>query len=316
MRDADPFRASGPDPVTQLLTCTNLQKLEVVGGGVEDMDEPQSPEVATKDIPGTIPHTLPQLRSLSLIAVTPHSPVFGVLLESSLPNLTKLVITSYHSEEIDEQVAAAQALGLPVPDGGPGLVGGFPGPQQAAPPTDAFPLTTVTSLFLQRHGHSLRYLTLLSAPDWPPIPFVPPKDLLITCPNLVHLTLSNEKHGGSFGAPSLKLDFPERPHPLTTITLSRPNETLLNSLDGMLRTNVTKPASPTNGRATIRSPIANTRQTSFLPHLSLVKFTSVRWLKLASRGALNTGTSGGMRQWKGVLRRYGVRVLDMENAES
>ncbi|KAG8901631.1 hypothetical protein FRB99_005191 [Tulasnella sp. 403] len=351
IRDVDPFLSATAreDPVTDLLTCTpNLEVLHVVGQGFADIDDEQpDQQTTTTGTPPVLSLSLEHLHELSLIA-TPISQVFITLLDTPLPALRSLTLTSYHSEAVDEQILAAQALGLPVPDGGPGLIGGFPGPQ----PTFPIPATnngtndpstpSFTSLFLKTHGQGLHKLTLVSAPDWPPMPFTPPRDLLITSPHLFHLFLIMEKNTGSLGSPQLHLDAPPKPHPLRTISLTRPNEALLSSLEVALRTTVTPPKQPMattaanqNGltlaqalRATgpstiylrggsrLASPIANTRQTSLFPSLSTVKFTSVRWLKLTSRGALNAGTSGGMRQWKSVLRRYGVRVLDMDNAEA
>jgi len=199
-------------------------------------------------------------------------------------------------------------LGLPTQTGGPALVGGFPGPQNILPQSLEL---NFTSTFLQTHGSNLSRLTLLSAPDWPPVQFTPPKDLLVSCPILRDLALISQKHSGSITSISLSLDPPVKPHPLRRVSLARPNEELLSSLESALRFNVTSSSVTPLGR----SPIANTRQTSLLPSLSLVKFTSVRWLKLNSDVALRAGTSGGMRQWRTVLRRYGVLVLDMDNSE-
>jgi len=245
--------------------------------------------------------SLLKLHTLSLIA-TPVSLLFG----ASLPNLTNLTITSYHSEEVDEQTLAAQALGFVTENGGPDWLGGFPGPQPHPHQTPSH-----TSSFLQKHGANLRKITLLSAPDWPPIPFNPPRDLLTLCPMLEELTFTADKRALDDG--SLQLDLPATAHPLRTLTLGRPNEELLQCLETALRTNA-EPTSPTTLSG--RSPIANTRQASLLPNFSLVKFTSVKWLKLVSLRAQSTGTSGGMRQWKAALRRYGIRVVDADNAES
>jgi len=46
-----------------------------------------------------------------------------------------------------------------------------------------------------------------------------------------------------------------------------------------------------------------------------VKFASTRWLEPTTRGALNAGTNGGMRQWNTALR-YGIKVLDMDDEEA
>lgn len=306
------------DPVTELLTWTpELEELEVVGGGIGDFeDEEDAEEEAEEDDAGEPRQllSLPNLQRLSLIAV-PRSPVFLALLRASLPSLVDLTLTSYRAEEVDEQVLAAQALGIPIDgQGGPGLIGGFPGPQQPAIPLSS---SSSTSLFLQNHGEGLTKLTMLRAPDWPPIPFAPPPDLLTTSPNLKYLHFINEKHSGNMDAPSIRLDPPTKPHPMTDMTLSRPNEDLLSSLENILRKSSSQSTSGSPPRtSSFRSPIANTRETSLLPHLSTVHFTSVRWLKLASRGAQNTGTNAGMKQWKAALRRYGVRVVDMEGNEA
>ncbi|KAG8910208.1 hypothetical protein FRC01_006468, partial [Tulasnella sp. 417] len=310
------------DPVTELLTWTpELEELEVVGGGIGDFeDDDELDEEAEEEDDAGEPRqllSLPNLQRLSLIAV-PWSPVFLALLRASLPNLVDLTLTSYRAEEVDEQVLAAQALGIPI-DGqaGPALVGGFPGPQQQPIPLSS---SSSTSLFLQNHGEGLTKLTLLRAPDWPPIPFAPPRDLLTTSPNLKYLHFINEKHSGNLETPSIRLDPPTKPHPLTHMTLSRPNEDLLASLEAILRKSTANQSSPSSGSppriSSFRSPIANRRETSLLPHLSTIHFTSVRWLKLASRGAQNTGTNAGMKQWKAALRRYGVRVVDMEGNDA
>ncbi|KAG9041141.1 hypothetical protein FS837_012682 [Tulasnella sp. UAMH 9824] len=308
------------DPVTELLTWTpELEELEVVGGGIGDFeDENEEDEEAEDD--ASEPRqllSLTNLQRLSLIAV-PRSPVFLALLGASLPNLVDLTLTSYRAEEVDEQVLAAQALGIPIGGhGGPALVGGFPGPQQPVIPLSS---SSSTSLFLQNHGEGLTKLTLLRAPDWPPIPFAPPRDLLTTSPNLKWLNFINEKHSGNLETPSIRLDPPTKPHPLTDLTLSRPYEDLLSSLETILRKSIATQSPSTSSSppkvSSFRSPISNTRETSVLPRLSTVHFTSVRWLKLASRGAQNTGTNAGMKQWKATLRRYGVRVVDMDGNEA
>ncbi|KAG8981307.1 hypothetical protein FRB90_007349 [Tulasnella sp. 427] len=331
--DAESFKAAAAtafvmaDPVTELLTWTpELQALEVVGGGIGDFEDDEAAEEEHDDEADDASEprqllSLPKLQRLSLIAI-PRSPVFLALLKASLPSLVDLTLTSYRAEEVDEQVLAAQALGLPVDgQGGPGWVGGFPGPQLLPIPISS---SASTSLFLQNHGEGLTKLTLLRAPDWPPIPFAPPRELLTTSPNLKFLHFINEKHSGNLESPSIRLDPPLKPHPLTDLTLSRPNDDLLPSLEAILRKsssnsnqNQSTPVSGSPPRITFsRSPIANTRETSLLPHLATVHFTSVRWLKLASRGAQNTGTNAGMKQWKAALRRYGVKVVDMDGNDA
>lgn len=309
---------SGPgsafsDPVTELLMrARNLHELEVVGGGFEDIEDevdlPSPDDDSLASSSGSLP-----LRTLALIAI-PHSSIFPFLLKQQLPQLRHLTMTAYHVEQVDEQVAAAHAMGIAVAAGGPGLVGGFPGPQPSHPQVNE---AATTALFLDAHGSNLETLTLLTAPDWPPIPLTLPRNLLESCPNLRLLNLAFAS-GQVMGSPVLQFAPPSKPHPLTEIQLSKPAEDLLSCIDAALKTN----ASPVSASTRVvrafpsRSPIANTRQTSLLPKLQTVKFTAARWLKLKSRGALNTGVSGGMRHWKTTLRRYGVRVLDTDGLEA
>ncbi|KAG8993613.1 hypothetical protein FRB94_010526 [Tulasnella sp. JGI-2019a] len=301
-----------------LYVSSALEVLELVGSGFGDVDDD---EIVPIDVPAVdiepmdrhdIHLHLPALRSLSVIAI-PDSPVAAALYSASLPSLRNLVLTSYHTHPVDDQVLAAQALGIATtPTGGPGLVGGFPGPQ----PTPSS--SSSTSIFLDAHGAQLTNLTLKAPPDWPPLPFTPPTTILSTCPRLHDLALVDGKSGHGSSAAGfeaerlLRFDMPDKPHPLQFVTISRPDDTLLSSLEAGLRPH--KAPSPRRpSLSSSSSPIANTRSTSLLPNLGMIRFTSVRWMKSTySAGALNAGTSGGMRRWRACLRRFGVRVLDMD----
>ncbi|KAG8886930.1 hypothetical protein FRB98_000758 [Tulasnella sp. 332] len=307
--------------VNLLHVSSALEVLELVGGGFGDPDDETTPAgVLTTNLPPTRvgDHTifLPHLHSLSVIAI-PDSLVAAALYSATLPSLRTLNLTSYHSTPVDDQVLAAQALGIATtPTGGPGLIGGFPGPQSSL----SSETSSSTAMFLETHGKHLASLTVRAPPDWPPLPFTPPTDILRSCPRLRDLAFVDGKSGYGSAAAGfeaerlLRFDMPEQPHPLQSITISRPEDALLSSLESALRPHKA-PASTGSRRipSSSSSPIANTRSTSLLPELMTVSFVSARWMKSSySSGALNAGTSGGMRRWRACLRRFGVRVLDMD----
>ncbi|KAG8924685.1 hypothetical protein FRC02_010266 [Tulasnella sp. 418] len=288
------------DPVTILVSKTpNLEVLEIIGQGTDDL-EPSSPIVP---VPPPSPLSLNHLHTLSLVA-TPVSPVVVSLIETPLPSLSTLTMTSYHTHEQDEQAIIATQLGLaPSPVG---MIGGFPGPMH-----DGSTTSTLTSLFLEKHGQNLTSLILCSASDWPPVPFTPPPNLLKSAPNLRHLTLLSK----ATGPPDpILFEQPDQPHPLETITLNKPVDGLLQCLDECM-----KP--PRNTAFSIkqvgRSPQTARNWTPSkgkLPNLTCVHFLAVKWLRM--RGIpMNAGTNGGMKEWSLVLRRYGIKVYDMEDKE-
>lgn len=304
-----------------LAAMCELEELDITGTGFGESDvdgelpEMLSPVTSVSLLPGSSILSLPRLHTLGLLAL-PLSPIPTALCSIPLPSLRSLTLTSYHGTPLDDQALAAQALGIPTPDGGPGFIGGFAGPQATSNR-----LANLTATFLEAHGGELTQLTLLASSDWPPVAFMPPATLLVMCPKLVNLSLLGGKmEQASHTITSLRLTPPSARHPLRSVSLNRPDDALLKSLEACLRAKADSPISQTPYRSSSRlvrssssSPIANTRSSSLLPHLTTVQFLSVRWLKsLYSSGALNTGTSGGMRRWRASLRLFGVKVFDMD----
>ena len=343
----DPPLPNQTDALTSLLFCTpKLEVLQIQGGGMGEVeDDANEPIIAPAVDDDQVP-CLPDLHTLAIIAA-PHAPIFGKLIKTPLPSLRNLTLTSYHTPFVDEQAAAFVALGLGAGPGG----AGFGAPPAGTPPTS-------TSLFLTAHGPSLIRLTLLSAPDWPPIPFSPPADVLQLAPNLLHLVFSCKSSSPLLYSP--RFDKLTSPHPLKTIIMNRPpaGDDMLWFFEESVRGKAKEMGAKVGSGAALLSstPNSTVRMVSYrgqgpsstggrprpmgppaprgkntsmlmtltrpsdlkgpdalLPYLHTIQFTSVKWIRI--RGARDAGHSAGMKEWKSLLRRWGVRVLDQFGKE-
>jgi hypothetical protein len=185
------------------------------------------------------PLNLNNLRSLSMLS-THTSPLMFSLHLSELPSLQRLAVTPYDD--------------LPYP-------------------------TSLVSKFIQTHGSTLRSLHFHTPKDtWPTVSHPSPPDVLLTCPNLTHLSLE-------FPLPELKLPSGDT-HPLQIISIPRPNQGCYKTVNTIV---------------------------SSLKKVQVVRTRDVRWLRrgIASQ-AMETGTQGEMREWKRRLASRGVSLLDTD----
>jgi hypothetical protein len=239
------------DPMVQLIrNSVHLEELGVHGSGFDSLEVDLGFQLAGDfpliDLEGeelvppmTNPLKLNNLKSLSLLS-THTSPLMFALLASELPSLQRLAVTPYE--------------GLPYP-------------------------TSLVSKFIQIHGSTLRSLHFYTPKDtWPTISHPSPSDLLLTCPNLTHLSLE-------FPLPELKIP-PGTSHPLQILSIPRPNQRCYQTIDTIV---------------------------SSLKSLQVVRTRDVRWLRrgIASQ-AMETGTQGEMREWKRRFASRGVSLLDTD----
>lgn len=234
------------DPLVQLIrSSAHLEEIEIHGPGFDSLEMDLALQSA--DVPPPIempilqlknPLKLENLKSLSILS-TPASPLMFVLLSSGLPSLQRLAVTPYDD--------------IPYP-------------------------ISLVSQFIQVHGSTLRSLHFYTPKDtWPTISHPSPSDILITCPNLTHLSLE-------FPLPELKI--PLSSHPLQILSIPRPNQRCYQNVSTVI---------------------------SSLKNLRVVRTRDVRWLR---RGiisqAMETGTQGEMREWKRRLALRGVNLLDAD----
>ncbi|KAH7923899.1 hypothetical protein BV22DRAFT_550846 [Leucogyrophana mollusca] len=143
--------ATAEDPVVQLLaTCSSLERLEVIGVGLDsvDIEFPDPPEGAHLPLQ-TAKLDLRRLHTLTLLSM-PSSSLMFALLDTPLPSLRKLIITPYDD--------------LPYP-------------------------ASLVSRFLDCHGSSLLSLLFFTPKSWPTRLRPSPPTILHTSPSLRHLSL-------------------------------------------------------------------------------------------------------------------------------
>ena len=238
------------DPLIQLIrNSAHLEEIEIHGPGFDSLEMDfalQSADVippADMPILQSNPLKLNNLKSLSVLS-THASPLMFILLSSELPSLQRLAVTPYDD--------------LPYP-------------------------ISLVSRFIQIHGSTLRSLHFYTPKDtWPTISHPSPPDVLLTCPNLTHLSLE-------FPLPELKIPSSSRPgdaHPLQILSIPRPNPRCYQNVSTVI---------------------------SSLKNLRVVRTRDVRWLR---RGiisqAMETGTQGEMREWRRRLALWGVNLLDAD----
>lgn len=138
------------DPLVRLLhTCPQLERLEVIGSGLEPVDAEHNSQGAV-EIPETnVKLDLLHLHTLSLLSM-PSSSLTHALLNAALPRLRALYLTPY------EDIPYPRAL---------------------------------TTRFLDVHGNSLSALSFFTPKSWPTRFHPSPRALFRTCPNLLHLSL-------------------------------------------------------------------------------------------------------------------------------
>lgn len=239
------------DPLVRLIrNSPHLEEIEIHGPGFDSLEMDlalQSADViSSAEMPVLRldnPLKLHSLRSLSILS-THASPLLFALLSSELPSLQRLAVTPYDD--------------LPYP-------------------------VSLVSKFIETHGSTLRSLHFYTPKDiWPTISHPSPPDVLLTCPNLTHLSLE-------FPLPELKIPPSSHPgdaHPLQILSIPRPNPRCYQSVSAVIAS---------------------------LKNLRVVRTRDVRWLR---RGiisqAMETGTQGEMREWKRRLALWGVNLLDAD----
>ena len=256
------------DAVTELIACcTGLEELEVIGLGMDELDMMIAANATAGEhapLSQTMPlHErtyrtlrLPNLRTLTLLS-TPSSDFLLALTQSSLPSLRNAVLTPY---------------------------GDIPAP------------LSLVSVFLAKHGPSLRTLVLHTPCAWPTILYPPPTSLLKFCPNLIALSLEGARLELSPPDSSRlqRTHLPEKGtvtqgHPLRSLWIPRPTPAMRELLLQLL---------------------------PYLPHLREVCARDVRWAKKGmSARALEAGHQGEMRAWRRVLGPRGIRILDKDGKD-
>lgn len=139
---------SDEDPFVQLLRCCpNIEELSVVGQGLDSTElEFKFPSINPSSM---VPLALPKLRELTMLSMY-SSPLMHALLQSPLPDLTKLTLTPYDD--------------IPYP-------------------------ASLTSQFISIHGETLKSLLLLTPKSWPTTRHPSPANILTCAPNILHLSL-------------------------------------------------------------------------------------------------------------------------------
>ena len=243
------------DPLVQLVrNSPQLEEIEVHGPGFDSLEVDLASQFMDFLLPIEVegqesvlqtsnPLNLNHLKSLTMLS-THASPLMFALLSSELPSLQRLAVTPYDD--------------LPYP-------------------------TSLVSNFIQVHGSSLRSLHFYTPKDtWPTVSHPSPSDVLLTCPNLTHLSLE-------FPLPELKIPPLSRPsdaHPLQILSIPRPNQSCYQSISAVV---------------------------SSLKNLRVLRTRDVRWLRRGiTSQAMETGTQGEMREWKRRLASRGVSLLDAD----
>ncbi|QRV94756.1 dUTPase domain-containing protein [Ceratobasidium sp. AG-Ba] len=292
------------DAVTALVrTLGELEELSVHGPGL-DLDEEE--EQVVDDEPedaqagkGT-EVVLPRLKRLTLLDC-PYTPIYRMLTRASLPALEDLTLTTTPTV----QIAPPE-----------------PGPGQQVTEIPTWTQPTPTSVFLTRHGETLRRLSLVPTQQWPPAPAPAPDDILLGSPELKELTLSMPLPGRLF--PPAEPGKPRGAAPvsplLARLALASPE---LSTSPTRIPTPPPLPATeaPTYALERLTLPIPTQ---SFLPslispslkNLREVRFSSAKWLRRGmGRSAQGTGVNGEMNRWRRELARVGVRVVDSDGRE-
>ena len=239
------------DPLVQLLRkSTRLEEIEIYGPGFDSL-EIDSPSQFPAGLPpveveggNSVPKIrdplkLSNLRSLSMLS-THASPLMFSLLSSELPSLQRLVVTPYDD--------------LPYP-------------------------ISLVSKFIQVHGSTLRSLYLYTSRVMRPVVHHPsPPDILLTCPNLTHLSLD-------FPLPELQIPEGEA-HPLHMLSIPRTNQHCYQTVYAVVTS---------------------------LKNLRVVRTSELRWLRrgMASQ-AMESGSQAEMRKWKKSFFLRGVTLVDMD----
>ena len=252
---SSPELAPDNDPLVQLIrNSPGLEEIEIHGPGfdsvevdlplqVVDVLSPAGAEAEEPILQINNPLKLDNLKSLSILS-THASPLMLALLSSELPSLQRLAVTPYDD--------------LPYP-------------------------ISLVSKFIQIHGSTLRSLHFYTPKDvWPTVSHPSPKDILLTCPNLTHLSLE-------FPLPELEIppsSHASGSHPLQILSIPRPNQRCYQAVDSII---------------------------SSLKNLRVVRTRDVRWLRrgIASQ-AMETGTQGEMREWRRRFALRGVILLDAD----
>jgi hypothetical protein len=264
---------SGKDPLVELLEgLPKLEALGVRGEGRDGLPPGTDDETGASQQPSL---DLPRLKKLTIRGVDS-----GLLLEAlitcPLPSLTSLEITPYYTSEND-----------------------------------------LTYPLLQAHGEHLRHLTYAAPTEFPrPLHLPLPIDTLSLCPNLdsLQILLSTNHTPPSpsfFHTLPIDPETPVEPHPLRSLTLSRPPSNIA-SYDAIIRTLL---------------------NTSRFPHLQSVNLTQFTWIAASSASpsnnnpiqnriqssssspphsyaAMSSGVVGSARQWALMLGRRGVALMD------
>jgi len=239
------------DPLVQLVrNSPHLEELEIVGPGFDPVDIDFAAQFTDSnfevDRSTNFPLRLKELNTLTLVS-THSSPLMHALLGADLPSLRRLTLTPYHD--------------VPYP-------------------------ASLVSRFIQVHGTKLRSLYLLTPRDtWPTSLHPSPKDLLITCPQLNHLSLESP-------LPRLTLppfDNNSDPHPLQILSIPRPKSDYLAVIEAM-------------------APV--------MKNLKVLRARDVKWLRHGmTPRALEAGVQGEMREWRRRLNLRGIAVVDAENRD-
>ena len=247
----DPALALDSDPLVQLIrNSPQLEELEIHGPGFDSLEAEFGSQLVGETSPAEAeevelilqmnnPLKLSNLRSLTMLS-THSSPLMFALLSSKLPSLQRLAVTPYDD--------------LPYP-------------------------TSLVSKFIRIHGSTLRSLHFYTPKDtWPTISHPSPINILLTCPNLTHLSLE-------FPLPELKIPHGD-PHPLRILSIPRPNQRCYQNVSTLV---------------------------SALKNLQVVRTRDVRWLRRGiTSQAMETGTQGEMREWKRRFASRGVSLLDTD----
>jgi len=226
------------DPLVRLLRyCTHLEELDLLGQGPDPADLDSMLQAPDVNLPESfVSLDLPNLQTLSMLSMH-TSPLMLALLSSPLPGLKKITLTPY--DDIDYPA---------------GLI----------------------SRFITVHGRKLRSMLLFTPKCWPTRLHPSPTTLLITSPNLRHLSLERP-------IPKLTLF---SPHPLRILSIPRPDSDSWGLLETLMR---------------------------HLPNLAVLRIRDVKWLRQGMNlQARETGVQGEMREWRKRLSRYGVQLLDAD----
>jgi hypothetical protein len=245
------------DPLVQLVrNSVHLEELEIIGPGFDPADVDFAADGTETPFetgpPSKAPLRLDRLESLTIL-LTHSSPLMFALLITNLPSLRRLRVTPYDD--------------IPYP-------------------------ASLVSYFIQVHGQTLRSLHFLTPRDiWPTTSHPSPRDVLIHCPMLNHLSLESP-------LPKLILPPPhyvhtqqqqQYHHPLQTLSIPRPQSEYFTVIEAIL---------------------------PFLKDLRIVRARDARWLrKGVTRRALEAGVQGEMREWSRRLGAKGVAVQDADHME-